>query len=148
MIAKVLMIVGLPGAGKTTWGINFIKNNPYSLFVDDISVVTANAKEYLMAIKKENKPYVNLLIADVFFCQKEVRDKATQVIKEVFPESEVKLVFFENSIEKCNKNVEQRAQLGDDRKVSELIVNLSKKYSIPEDAEIISIQSKKSHRPS
>lgn len=145
---KIIMIVGLPGSGKTTWGSSFVKENPNSFFIDDISIVTKNAKEYLMAIKKENKPYVNLLIADVLFCQKEVRDKAYQVIREVFPESEIKPIFFENSIEKCHKNVEQRKKLGDDRKVSELIVNLSKKYSIPEDAEIISIQKKKSHRPS
>ncbi len=141
------MIVGLPGSGKTTWGSSFVKENPNSFFIDDISIVTKNAKEYLEKLKKENIFCENLLISDVFFCQKEVREKATQVIKEVFQESQIKLVFFENNIEKCNKNVEQRTKLGDDRKVSELIISLSKKYSIPEDAEIISIKTKQSIRP-
>lgn len=136
---KIIMIVGLPGSGKTTLGSSFVKENPNSLFIDDISKLTNDAKEYLEKLKKENVSCENLLIADVFFCQKEVREKANQVIREVFPGSEIKLVFFENNIEKCNKNVEQRTKLGDDRKVSELIISLSKKYSIPEDAEIISI---------
>ncbi len=144
---KIIMIVGLPGSGKTTWGSSFVKENPNSFFIDDISIVTKNAKEYLEKLKKENIFCENLLISDVFFCQKEVREKATQVIKEVFQESQIKLVFFENNIEKCNKNVEQRTKLGDDRKVSELIISLSKKYSIPEDAEIISIKTKQSIRP-
>ncbi len=144
---KIIMIVGLPGSGKTTWGSSFVKENPNSFFIDDISIVTKNAKEYLEKLKKENIFCENLLISDVFFCQKEVREKATQVIKEVFQESQIKLVFFENNIEKCNKNVEQRTKLGDDRKVSELIISLSKKYSIPEDTEIFSIKTRQSISP-
>lgn len=141
LMPEIILIAGLPGSGKTTWGSDFIKENSDSIFIDDISIITGNAKEFLKKIKQENIPCKNLLISDVFMCRKEVREKALKVINEVFPCAKTRVLFFENSIEKCKKNVKRRMALGDERKVQDMITVLSRDYAIPEGSEIVPVYS-------
>lgn len=140
MLKSIKLIVGLPGSGKTTWGNGFIQLHPNTLFIDDISIVAENAKEYLETIDKN---YEYILISDVYFCQEEVRNEAVKVVEEVFPNILVDLVYFENSIDKCLENVSKRQQKGDSRKVFGLMNELSKKYHIPKDVKELLVYQKK-----
>lgn len=140
MINRVILLVGLPGSGKTTWGESFIKSNPKSVFLDDISILTNNAREYIDNIKKINVDDSNLIISDVYFCQAKVREMAISIIKEIFPNSLLEIIFFENSPQKCLANVESRMKKGDDRKVSEMIRILSKEYQIPQNEIVLMVQ--------
>lgn len=134
-IRKIYLIVGLPGSGKTTIGTKL--TNKYKLeqqavlFIDDIGKITGSAEELLIEINKENT-YDILIISDVFFCQKEILKKAIQLLIKLFPNYVIECLFFENNIDKCLKNVKKRNEQGDDRKVDELIKQLSKKYEIVE----------------
>lgn len=136
MLKSVKLIVGLPGSGKTTWGTTFTELNTNTLFVDDISIVTNNAKEYL---EKIPNTYEHILISDVYFCQTKVREKALETILDIFKGTKVEVIYFENSLEKCFKNVQKRTKEGDDRLVLGLIKELSKKYTIPTGENVILI---------
>lgn len=113
----VTFIVGLPGSGKSYLG-NSMENVH---FIDDVSMVGLKAIE-----KHKDK---DLVIADVYLCLEEEREKAVRTIKRLIPDCQINWIFFENNPEQCLKNVCRRMQQGDDRKVAELIKVLSKKYN-------------------
>lgn len=132
-IEKIILLVGLPGSGKTTIGnalVNDASPIGSTLFIDDISIITNNAKEYLHSLILEN--ISQIIISDVYFSQEHVRDAASKTIQEVFPNTPIEYFFFENSVEKCLFNVEKRKELGDNRRVESLVKILSKQYRIPE----------------
>lgn len=130
-IEKIILLIGLPGAGKTTLGNSLLSNynKNEALFIDDIGMVTNNAKEYLGKLKGDLKA---LIISDVFFCDSKVLNSAIYLLKELFPNSNIEKIYFENNKEKCLKNIAQRKAMGDTRKVENLVKLLSKKYIIDE----------------
>jgi len=119
---NVTFIVGLPGSGKTHLG-NSMQD---VLFIDDVSISGLEVIE-----KNKDK---NLAIADVYLCIEELRAKAVVTICKMIPDCVIDWIFFENDPEQCLKNVERRTEAGDDRKVSEMIKMLSKKYKPPPDS--------------
>jgi len=140
-IKKVKFLVGMPGSGKTTLGNALVEKASPSgsiLFVDDISIVTKNPKEYLANLNTTNVS--ELIIADVFLCRSNARESALKILSSIFPDAKIEFLFFENSIEKCLVNVNKRAEQGDDRKVTNLIKLLSKEYIIPEGVTPIDIK--------
>ncbi len=138
MFAKVILLIGLPGSGKTTWGKAFLQANPQVVFVDDMSMLTNNAKDYLAKIKT-NSENSTLIIADVHFCQGNIRKTAEHTIKEVFPTASLEMIFFENNPEKCLNNIQTRMTKGDTRLVTEMVRQLSKVYFIPENQTCLKI---------
>lgn len=132
-VERIKFLVGMPGSGKTTLGNAIVKNaspSGSSIFVDDIGIVTKNAKEYLSNLNLDGVS--ELLISDVYFCLNHVRNSAVKIVEEVFADIPIEFLYFENSMEKCLINVAKRAEKGDDRKVTGLIKQLSKEYIIPE----------------
>ena len=129
-VKKVTLLVGLPGSGKTTVGNFFIeKHNTIGkgIFIDDIGVLTQDAKSYLLNIDKEID---YIIISDVYFCKEKVLQAAKNLIIEIFSNVEVEILYFENNPEKCLYNVKEREKNGDNRKVDGLIKLLSKDYNV------------------
>ena len=141
-IEKIILIIGLPGSGKSTLGNSLCAENDNLLFLDDISILTKNAKSYLIELKnnflnkKINNKIDTLLISDVNFCITEVREKAINIIKGIFFDITLEKIFFENDKQKCLENVERRKLLGDTREVELSISYLSNKYIIEDSANI------------
>lgn len=127
---KIVMIVGLPGSGKTHLG-----DKMRIPFFDDFSLI--GKEDFLKAIGNFNIP--KIAVADVFLCREKDRIAAEKWLKETFPDVELEWIFFENSPEKCYKNVERRIKEGDGRKVQGLIKILSECYSIPDGVETIKV---------
>ena len=50
-IEKIILIIGLPGSGKSTLGNSLCAENDNLLFLDDISILTKDAKSYLIELK-------------------------------------------------------------------------------------------------
>lgn len=89
---KAIVLVGLPGSGKTTFGIKFANDNNF-VFIDEP--------------KSENDLLVNsnIIIASPFYCIKKNRDQIKTILEK--NGYEVEFLFFENNKEKaiinCNK---------------------------------------------
>ena len=125
---KVILIVGLPGCGKT----HYTQEKDFEFegyhVIDDPSVQMSQ-EELLDAIEH----YPLLVIADPLLCFEHNREIAA----ELFEEREATWIFFANDPETCINNIRFR---GDDRNVSrEFIKVLSREYTIPTGAEVLPV---------
>ncbi len=138
--AHITIIVGLPGAGKTTL-FKKIKRKCTGLCVDDfIAEVVSNSPierskhfndsvHYLPLIKALRKGQ-SCLIADIVFCDTLVRHEVETILSKDIPGLTIEWLFFKNSPLACRKNVLKRRRATHAREL-ELIRVLSKKYVIP-----------------
>lgn len=112
----ITCLVGLPGSGKTWYATNVLKPD---VLVDDPKGFSDFPK-VLPADK-------HMVVCDPLLCFQKCRDKSLLPI--MYPEHDIKYVFFENSPEKCKNNVEYRA---DGRYVDITARMLTKNYIIPD----------------
>ena len=142
MINKITLLVGSPGAGKSTLGNRMVElSNGKALFLDDIStLVKDNAPQFILNQAKLNgKSHV--IIADVNFCFQSVLSKALAALELHF-NLNVDVIYFENNLEKCLKNIELRMAEGDDRKVLYMSGCIAQAYVVPPNIPAISIYEK------
>jgi len=113
---KVVLLIGLPGSGKSTTGKYW--SEVFKIpFYDDASHLVKDIKEILD--KKEDE----IIISDCNLCIPSVLNQAKIIISEYT--NEIFIFSFENNKEKCLYNVQQR---NDGRKVERMIRLLSKVY--------------------
>lgn len=131
-IKTISLLVGSPGAGKSTLGMSMASEGKGAIFIDDISMlVKDNPCSFINKQARENLA-CHIIIADVNFCFTGIREKAIKQLEEYF-KLKVNVLYFENNLEKCLNNIKQRALMGDIRDVQGLAKLISKKYIIPED---------------
>ena len=114
---KIILIVGLPGSGKSYLANLLAKDDENSVIIDDISDTAQLPK------------LANLLIiTDVNFCQDSVRDLAIHILNKIYPHVSIEWVFFENNSAACRLNVAHR---NDGRYVEGTIRRFENEYHIP-----------------
>lgn len=91
---KAIVVVGIPGSGKTTYCNNFIKNNDF-VFIDE----PKSEKEF-QNIEK------NLIIASPFFCSLKNRNEIKLHLEKYG--YDVSFLFFEKNLEKAKINCDKR----------------------------------------
>lgn len=114
-MAKIYLIGGLPCSGKTTLAYNLI-----DLVIDDI-----------FSLDQLPDTDDSFSITDVNFCNNKILSQCKEYISKKYPHHEVVEYFFENSVDKCIKNMHYR---NDGRKVEQAIRTYSKFYLPPDDA--------------
>lgn len=134
MTISFILLIGLPGSGKTTLGnqISIEKNgkNINTIFIDDISVKCTNAKDYIQNILNNNSSLNCIIISDVFFCNEKTLQQSIEILHQF--SHQIEIIYFENNIKNNQKNILNRQkQLEDFRKVDDLLNQLSKIYNPP-----------------
>ena len=119
MLNKLIILVALPGSGKTYWAKSNIPSD--GMFIDDINDI----KQLIEA----SVNYKTILMADPHLCNDRVREIAKSKIMGLFPNLIVEWVYWENAPDKAWKNVCNR---NDEREISEAFIKtLAKSYNPP-----------------
>lgn len=114
---KIILIVGLPGSGKTHLA-NTLSNE--SRIFDDITSID------------DLPSNDNFVIVDVNFCDSNILKKAIDILSDKFKYHTIDIMYFENDPVKCRANVEYRKlHQNDTRNVEGTIKRFEKIYNPP-----------------
>lgn len=117
-MSKVYILQGLPASGKTTWAVDFIKNNPNTVRVnkDELrATLFANQwarekEDFVLEIR--DFIIINALTSfkDVVVDDTNLKEKHINRISKIAKEygSEVEILFFDTPLEECIKRNEGR----------------------------------------
>ena len=130
MSSKIIVIVGLPGSGKTYLGKKLTEDTGFE-FLDD---VTKTQMGRLKALLDEGK---SCIVSDPNLVIEPIRKSAAEYLAK-FPNLEIEWIFFENNPKQCMNNVTRR---NDGRKVFGFIEAFSKKYVVPDGAKVVKVYS-------
>jgi len=120
MSAKVIIIIGLPGSGKTTYA-NMNYDEEYVIF-DDFVTKFFNGL-VIKNIKLNNK----VCLIDPRLCDIDIFNRYLNELLKYVELDKIKIIAFENDKKTCLINIVKR---NDKRNVSDTIINYSKIYSI------------------
>jgi adenylate kinase family enzyme len=101
---KLIIIIGLPGSGKTTYYEEKLKPLEFEFFDDFISSIVNGE---MMKMIKEGK--TNICIADPRLCNYEIFKRVIKLIEVYIDKSKIQLILFENDKDKCLLNALKRA---------------------------------------
>lgn len=109
---KIVMIIGLPGSGKTTYAKSL-----GGLLVDDASL---NRDQLFGALERNDVPL--LVITDPMACS-----SSRDAINEIIGDHDLKIVCFENDPKACWTNLERR---GDNKISQPWVERMSAQYRV------------------
>ncbi len=115
---KFVLIVGLPGSGKTFLGKDLVEGSQQARFFDDPS-----SYDFLREISSEEL----VVVADPFFCESQERVSIEQAIKDKFPGAMIEWIFFANDPDQCYQNLLAREY----NLVTGLLACLTERYDPP-----------------
>ncbi len=133
---KLTVVVGLPGAGKST-RVKKIRCSVTGLCIEDFH---ANARRDSSSVK-DSIHYQALIealraghdcvVADIAFCEELRRNNLIEAVAREIAGVLVEPIFFENDPDKCRRNIQRRARPSLIRDLEEL-GRLASVYCIPD----------------
>jgi AAA domain len=136
---EILILVGLPGCGKTTY-IKELRSAGWADFddfksnaVNDSPAFTnASRFEELVASLHAGRKCV---VADIDFCRTDSREEASNVLSSLLPRLNIRWCFFEPDPSTCERNVRHRNRDSLNLDLAKL-QEYSPVYHVPEGAEL------------
>ena len=122
---KLIMIVGMPGSGKT-WLIEHVFGILPGNWIRDDYFATGNYEELSEALKRGE----NGVISDIELCNADRREEIVARLAKDLPEASVEYHCFKNQRERCLANIRRRNR-SDGNEAAEKVGRLSRDYSLP-----------------
>ena len=129
--SEIMIIVGLPGSGKTTFAKAYKELSEQkmemAIVFDDI-VGNSTYNDFINTIS--NQSMKNIIITDPRFCIENVFGGFVNKIENFIQKEKIKIVLFENNKEKCLTNLKSREKNQSQfEKFAKSLNNLSKQYN-------------------
>ena len=145
MSPELLIIVGLPGSGKTIFLKSLLKEGRIADYCDDYEY--GPIKDVAPALSPEDKRLLAGLergekwaIADTRYCDSNERIKVVKEFKKKFPELSIKFMYFENNPDLCVQNATIREGILPRHQIN-LIYYYTSMYHIPRNAKVMEVYS-------
>lgn len=121
MIKNIVIIIGLPGSGKSS----FLKSKS-GLILDD--------QKNMFELPKQNTKEETLYISHPMLCLKKNQDELLRIIDEKYDNVSIDIFCFENNSKQCFLNSQKRK-----RDVTATLKILTKNYHIPKNASMLPV---------
>lgn len=140
---ELLVIVGMPGSGKTTHVNKLLADNAIDGFCDDYEYGPINGlnprhrpqdQELLDALSTGKR----WAIADTRYCDPRERDKLEYALRQVFPNLKLRFEYFENNPNICQHNAAIRKGSLPRHEIN-LMYYYTGLYDIPKNAKVLKI---------
>ena len=133
---RLLIVTGLPGAGKTHRINNIIRQQITGLCIHDFhadaighSPEVKNSRHFIAAIEALMSGH-DCVIADIEFCHTERRDAVAETFQSDIPGIEIEYHCLKNQLQRCISNIKKRSRHNMPEEIEKAEI-LSKVYEIP-----------------
>lgn len=141
---ELIVIVGMPGSGKTTYAKKLVEEGLIDNYCDDYEFwplktdgkVWRDEDRRLIAGLNKGQAWA---VADTRYCDSLERRKLKLALKKLVPNLKISYVYFDNRPDSCELNATRRKG-GLPRHEINLIYYYTKLYKIPPGAKIIKIK--------
>jgi hypothetical protein len=135
----VLMLVGLPGCGKTTH-LDELRRDGWSIFDDFKAGAIDNSpafhkSRHFEALLAGLRDGLRCVVADIDFCKIESRAEAEKVLRAAAPGVAIRWCFFAHDERACEENIKRRNRDSLEADLRELR-KYSCVYSIPKGSDV------------
>jgi RNase adaptor protein for sRNA GlmZ degradation len=100
---RLIIIIGLPGSGKTTYFHEKLKHLGFQFFDDFVSSMCNGTM-----IREIKHGITDVCIADPRLCNFEIFKRVMKVIEVYIDKSSIEIILFENDKDKCLLNASKR----------------------------------------
>jgi predicted kinase len=129
VIERIVLVVGLPGSGKSVFARQLAQAQGY-IWLDDPSVGLSH-EQLVQRLRALNASASGLAISDPLLCYAHNREAAIEVLRACCPQAQLEWVYFENDPEQCLANALARNA---SQEVRGFIAEASKVYAPPPSA--------------
>ncbi len=115
---ELILIIGLPGSGKTTYVRSHFSDNSRYVVFDDANAIpalnsdtSAETSDFPNIVREMQVGRKSIVVCSIDFCRKEIFREALAALKKWNDDKSLgynmRCLFFENSAEKCRRNTER-----------------------------------------
>lgn len=126
MVQKVILIVGLPGSGKTQLGHKLIEQIEDSVFFDS---VTNNTE--MEQIGNACRKYKTVIMASPYLCVDSARYRASKFFKKINKKVRITWRFFDYNVSACIQNLPTQKKE---------ILEVAEHYTIPPNVKKLKVE--------
>lgn len=127
MLEKAIIIVGLPGSGKSKLGNQLIEEVEDSVFYDEVM----DNPEEQESLRKACDEYSTIILSSPFLCVAEARENAKNFFKAINKKVKLEWKYFDYNLKAC---IENRPD------IRSLICRCAEYYTIPNRTKKIQVE--------